>query len=74
MEDAATAEISRSQVWQWLRHGRFTDADVRRVIDEEMRTLAGMPRVDEARALFEQVALSDEFTEFLTIPAYDHID
>ena len=74
MEDAATAEISRSQVWQWLRHGRFTDADVRRVIDEEMRTLASVPRVDEARALFEQVALSDEFIEFLTIPAYDHID
>jgi hypothetical protein len=39
-----------------------------------MQKLEGVPRVDEARALFEQVALSDEFTEFLTIPAYDHID
>jgi malate synthase len=74
MEDAATAEISRSQVWQWLRHGRFTEEDVRHVIDEEMQKLEAVPRVDEARALFEQVALSEEFTEFLTIPAYDHID
>ena len=36
MEDAATAEISRSQVWQWIRHGRFTKDDVRRVVDEEL--------------------------------------
>jgi malate synthase len=61
-------------VWQWLRHGRFTEADVRRVIGEEMEKLEGVPRVDEARALFEQVALSDEFADFLTIPAYAHID
>jgi len=74
MEDAATAEISRSQVWQWLRHGRFTEQDVRRVIDEEMQKLEGVARIDEARALFEQVALNDDFVDFLTVPAYDHID
>jgi malate synthase len=74
MEDAATAEISRSQVWQWVRHGRFTKEDVRRVIDEEMQKLEGVPRVDEARALFEKFALNDKFVDFLTIPAYEHID
>jgi malate synthase len=74
MEDAATAEISRSQVWQWVHHGRFTEQEVRRVIDEEMQKLEGVPRIDEARALFERFALNDEFVDFLTIPAYDHID
>jgi malate synthase len=74
MEDAATSEISRSQVWQWLRHGRVSLDEVRETIDDEMRTLGDLPRVDEARELFEQVALNDEFAEFLTIPAYEHID
>jgi malate synthase len=74
MEDAATAEISRSQVWQWLRHGRVTRADVERVLDEESATLTAVPRSGEARTLFEQVALAEDFPEFLTIPAYDHID
>jgi malate synthase len=74
MEDAATAEISRSQVWQWVRHGRFTQDDVRRVIGEEMQKLEDVPRIDEARALFEKFALNDEFVDFLTIPAYAHID
>jgi malate synthase len=74
MEDAATAEISRSQVWQWVRHGRFTEEDVRRVIDDEMQKLEGVPRIDEARALFEEFALAGEFVDFLTVPAYAHID
>jgi malate synthase len=74
MEDAATAEISRSQVWQWVRHGRFTKEHVRSVIEEEMQKLEGVPRVDEARTLFEKFALNDEFVDFLTIPAYEHID
>jgi malate synthase len=71
MEDAATAEICRSQVWQWVRHGRFGDDDVRRVIDEEMERLGDGGRFPEARALFEQVALPPDFSEFLTLPAYD---
>jgi malate synthase len=74
MEDAATAEISRSQVWQWLRHARVAEGDVRRVIDEELRAVQHVPRVDEARALFEQVALDPEFVEFLTVPAYERLD
>jgi malate synthase len=74
MEDAATSEISRSQIWQWLRHGRVSLDEVRETIDAEMKKLDGVPRVDEARELFEQVALDDGFVEFLTIPAYEHID
>jgi malate synthase len=74
MEDAATSEISRSQVWQWLRHGRVSLEEVRETIDDEMKQLSAVPRVDEARELFEQVALDDDFVEFLTIPAYAQID
>jgi malate synthase len=74
MEDAATAEISRSQVWQWLRHGRVREEHVRRVIDEELQDVRDLPRVDEARALFEQVALDPDFAEFLTVPAYERLD
>jgi malate synthase len=72
MEDAATSEISRSQVWQWLRHGKVSRADVDRAIEEETAKLDG--GYDEARELFEQVALGDDFVEFLTLPAYERID
>ena len=73
MEDAATSEISRSQVWQWLRHGRVERADVERVLEEEVAQLGD--GYEEARGLFEQVALpdGDEFVEFLTLPAYDRL-
>ena len=71
MEDAATAEISRSQVWQWLHHDRVRREDVRRIIDEEVGKLG--PGFEEARALFEQVATGDEFVEFLTLPAYERL-
>jgi malate synthase len=75
MEDAATSEISRSQVWQWLRHDRVSLAEVERAIDEEVAKLGD--GYDEARALFEQVALptdgTDEFVEFLTLPAYERL-
>jgi malate synthase len=69
MEDAATSEISRAQVWQWLRHGRFTAEHVRRATDEEMASLGG--DYERARALFDAVATGEEFVEFLTLPAYD---
>jgi malate synthase len=72
MEDAATSEISRSQVWQWLHHGRVTREQVERAIDEEVAKLDG--DLSEARALFEQVALGDDFVEFLTLPAYARLD
>jgi malate synthase len=71
MEDAATAEISRSQVWQWVTHGQFTTEQVREVI-AGARFEGG--RFEEAQEIFERVALSDDFVEFLTLPAYDYID
>jgi malate synthase len=71
MEDTATAEISRSQVWQWVHAGRFTPEQVRAVIAAE--TPEG-GRFAEAREIFERVALSDDFVEFLTLPAYEYID
>jgi malate synthase len=73
MEDAATAEISRSQIWQWRRHGRVGAARVRELADEELSE-AGDGRWEEARELFERVALADDFEEFLTLPAYEYID
>ena len=67
MEDAATAEISRSQVWQWVRTRRFTRDQVLAAIEPWRSHDA------EAATLFEQVALSDDFVEFLTLPAYAHL-
>jgi malate synthase len=89
MEDAATAEISRSQVWQWIHNGvRLDDgaavtADlVHRLEDEELAALRSAlgdeawaaSRFDDARKLFERVALADDFADFLTTAAYDSID
>jgi malate synthase len=82
MEDAATAEIARSQVWQWIRHGRFERDRARDVIDEELQSLRetfgdeiyDRSRADDARAIFEQVALGDEFVDFLTLPAYTYLE
>ncbi len=73
MEDAATAEISRSQIWQWLRHGRIERERVVALEDAELAE-AGEGRWEDARALFDRVALSEELAEFLTIPAYELID
>ncbi len=67
MEDAATAEISRSQVWQWLRAGEFTQDEVRAEIDSLRSEHA------EAAEVFEEVALADELPEFLTLVAYDRL-
>ena len=79
MEDAATAEISRSQVWQWLHndivladtHELVTRELVERIVDEEIAKLGGDP-LDYAlaRATFVDVAIADDFAEFLTLPAY----
>jgi len=67
MEDAATAEISRSQVWQWVRTGHF-DAD--QVRAEAAAVEAG----DEAKELFLGLALAPELVEFLTLPAYTRLE
>jgi malate synthase len=78
MEDAATAEISRSQLWQWVRNGTVlsdgttvTAELVRRVMDEEMDVLGA--DFQQAREIFERVALDDEYVDFLTVPAYEVI-
>ena len=67
MEDAATAEISRSQVWQWVRAGRFSPADVR---TEAEQVEAGR----EAKELFLGLALAEELEDFLTLPAYTQLE
>jgi malate synthase len=84
MEDAATAEISRSQIWQWLHNGAKLDDGraitpelVKQIMDEELARLPAEEegrRFIEARQVFEEVALADEFVEFLTLPAYELID
>jgi malate synthase len=80
MEDAATAEISRTQIWQWIHHGaklddgRAVDADLyRRIRDEELASIRGggaHPRLDVAARIFDELILSDELADFLTLPAY----
>jgi malate synthase len=82
MEDAATAEISRAQVWQWVHHhvtladGTPVTADlVRDLLDATVASLTGSGfdagLVAQARSVFEQVALAADFPAFLTLPAYD---
>jgi malate synthase len=73
MEDAATAEISRSQIWQWLHHGRVERADVERIIDEVIAELPDEPVYRDARDVFEKVALREIFVEFLTLTAYGQL-
>jgi malate synthase len=79
MEDVATAEISRSQIWQWVKHqtrtadGQLIDATlVNRLAAEEREN----SEADLAQAwkVFSEVALEDEFVDFLTIPAYQLLD
>jgi len=90
MEDAATCEISRSQVWQWVHNGvklqdgrAVTPELVRQIATEELEKIRQQVgdefyrtqgRAEESRGIFEQVALGDDFVEFLTLIAYDHID
>jgi malate synthase len=87
MEDAATAEISRSQVWQWMHNDVSLDDGplitrelVERLIGEELATIREQygdafdaAKFDEATALFTAVALADDYADFLTIPAYERM-
>ena len=88
MEDAATAEISRAQVWQWLKHeANFTDGPaitaetVRELMAEELENIREEVGADvydngkyaEAGELFLQMVTEDEFQDFLTLPAYERI-
>jgi malate synthase len=74
MEDAATAEISRAQIWQWIRHGKIERERVRQLEDSELLGFHAEGRWQDARELFDQVALGEEFVDFLTLPAYDYLD
>jgi len=88
MEDAATAEISRAQIWQWRRHGAkiaggpaIDDALVKRLLKEEMAKLREMVgeeayskgKFDEAAALFGEMVTAEAFEDFLTLPAYERV-
>jgi len=89
MEDAATAEISRSQIWQWIRSpkgvlndGRkVTKPLVRELLADELRRIRkllghegwGAGKYEDAARLFEEITTCDEYTEFLTLPAYELI-
>jgi malate synthase len=83
MEDTATAEISRAQLWQWLRHGadvdgeRFTRAMYERVRDAEIAALSaagGHTRLRDAAALLDELVLGEEFAEFLTLPGERYLE
>ncbi|GAP59081.1 malate synthase [Arthrobacter sp. Hiyo1] len=79
MEDAATAEISRSQLWQWIYSHAITDTGevitrewINDLLDEEFARLERFDddRFNDARSIFDEVTLAEEFPTFLTIPAY----
>jgi malate synthase len=70
MEDVATAEISRAQLWQWVHQGAVSADRVRELAAEE----SGGLRDRRAAEIFERVALSDHFEEFLTLPAYGYLE
>jgi malate synthase len=85
MEDAATAEISRSQIWQWMRSPKGVLEDGRKVTRELFQQLLGEElakvkasesegKYDEAAKLFEKITADDKYVEFLTLPAYQLID
>ncbi len=90
MEDAATVEIARSQIWQWIHHpkgvladGRKVDIELyRQLSDEELAKIKSAlgeqqfaaRKFGTARQLLDQIIANDQFTEFLTLPAYQYID
>jgi len=80
MEDAATAEISRTQLWQWIHHGAHLDdgravtAELYKTIrDEELASMGERPHLERAAAIFDRLTSSDELEDFLTIPAYEEL-
>jgi malate synthase len=79
MEDAATAEISRAQVWQWLRHRADVDGApltlerYRAVLADELARFSG-GHFDEARRMFDRLCTAETFPDFLTLAAYERID
>lgn len=81
MEDAATAEICRAQVWQWLKHGaRMTNGKtvseelVKQVLRDRVAEMHGDQRLQKAAQVLEGLMTSREFPEFLTLASYDLLD
>ena len=80
MEDAATAEISRTQLWQWIHHHAHLDDGTavtpelyRTIRDEELRRIGSRPHLEKAAAIFDDLILNDELADFLTLPAYEEL-
>jgi len=80
MEDAATAEISRTQLWQWIHHhGRLDDGRevtpelYRTIRGEELQKIGSRPHLEKAAAIFDDLILNDELADFLTLPAYEEL-
>ena len=73
MEDAATAEISRAQLWLWLRNGSLKRDDYARFFEDEAAKLGTLPHLAEARALLDDLVKRDDFEDFLTLPAYQRL-
>jgi malate synthase len=88
MEDAATAEISRAQIWQWIRSPKGVLEDGRKVTQELFKQFQGeivaelkqqygsrwTKQYDDAAKMFDQLTCSDDFVEFLTLPGYEYLD
>jgi malate synthase len=90
MEDAATVEISRAQIWQWIHHPRGILSDSRKVtvelfhqlLADELNKIKGMVgeqqyatrKFDEAAQLLDSIITEEQFVEFLTLPAYKYLD
>ena len=81
MEDAATAEISRAQIWQWIKHGKIREEDFSRVLSEELLKIRSTLGVDRyhggkfelASQILTSIITAGEFIEFLTLPAYTYL-
>jgi malate synthase len=83
MEDAATAEISRAQIWQWAHHPKGVLSDGRKVtvqlfrdvLAEELKALKpkGLPKLELAAKILDDLVARDKFESFLTLPAYQHL-
>jgi malate synthase len=89
MEDAATAEIARAQVWQWLHHNgalddgrKITPELFRSIFDEEVEKIKQMwgagnvekSRLTEAALLFDKLVTANQLSDFLTLPAYEYLE
>ena len=80
MEDAATAEISRTQLWQWIHHharlddGREVTPELyRQIRDEELEAIGPRPHLEAAASIFNSLILNDDLADFLTLPAYEEL-